>query len=366
MFLRKKKALKKTVTVPIEKQKKPKEEFKKTQQAELQALNISRRDIRKIIKRKDKVKGGAKDIKYTVYEQSAFGKLANTFFENLSLYLTKKIPSFYPQLKNSLKRAGIPIMSSTYVSIILFSSTLAFIGILIGAFIALSMTSGFTLQNIAVSFVKAIGLAVVAFIVTALITYIYPNIVISSRKKAIKNDLPFLIIHMAAVAGSGAQPISLFNLVLDSGEYKGLEKEIKKIVNYVNLFGYDLTSALRAVAKTTPSVEFRELLTGIVSTLETGGDLKLYLNSKAEDALTTYKLDRKRYVESLQTYSDIYTSVLIAAPLLFIVTLAIINLLGGKVGPFDAKTLAMFGTFAAIPFLNIGFFIFLNLVQPGE
>ena len=45
---------------------------------------------------------------------------------------------------------------------------------------------------------------------------------------------------MAAVAGSGAQPIAMFNLVLSSEEYKGIRDEIKKIVNYVNLFGYDI------------------------------------------------------------------------------------------------------------------------------
>ena len=129
-----------------------------------------------------------------------------------------------------------------------------------------------------------------------------------------------------------------------------MEREIRKIVNYVNLFGYDLTTALRSVAVTTPSAKFRELLVGIVSTLESGGDLKDYLKSKADDALTSYRLDRKKYVETLATYSDIYTRVLIAAPLLFIVTLAIINMIGGSVLGFDASTLAFLGTFFVIPF----------------
>ncbi len=121
---------------------------------------------------------------------------------------------------------------------------------------------------------------------------------------------------------------------------------------------------MRNVALTTPSKRFRELLTGIVATLETGGDLKNYLNSKADDALTTYRLEREKYVESLATYSDVYTSVLIAAPLLFIVTLAIINLIGGKVLGFDASTLAFIGTFFIIPFLNVAFLLFLNFIQP--
>jgi flagellar protein FlaJ len=156
----------------------------------------------------------------------------------------------------------------------------------------------------------------------------------------------------------------MFNLVLSAGEYKGLEGEIRKIVNYVNLFGYSLTTALRAVAETTPSRDFRELLTGIVATVETGGDLKGYLKGKAQDSLNTYKVERKKYVSVLSTYSDIYTGVFIAAPLLFLVTLAIINVIGGQLGSLDVKTLSMIGVFGIIPFLNLAYMVFLSMVQP--
>ena len=192
----------------------------------------------------------------------------------------------------------------------------------------------------------------------------YPSTVVSSRRKKIKDDLPFMIIHMAAVAGSGAQPIVMFNLVLSSGEYKGIESEVKKIVNYVNLFGYDLSTALKTVAITTPLKEFSELLNGIVATIEGGGNLKSYLKEKVNDAMLTYKLERKKYVEMLSTYSDIYTGVLIAAPLLFMVTLAIINSLGGKIGGLTVQTLSVLGTYVVIPFLNVAFILFLNIVQP--
>ncbi|MEK6813105.1 MAG: hypothetical protein AABX86_03260, partial [Nanoarchaeota archaeon] len=95
-----------------------------------------------------------------------------------------------------------------------------------------------------------------------------------------------------------------------------------------------------------------------------GGDLKYYLKGKADDAFTNYKLERRRYVESLSTYSDVYIGVLLAAPLLFIVTLTIINLLGGTIGGFSVKTISFFGTFIGMPLLNIAFLLFLNLIQP--
>ena len=188
--------------------------------------------------------------------------------------------------------------------------------------------------------------------------------VVGSRNRMIKNDLPFVIIHMAAVAGSGAKPLSMFKLIASSGEYRGLEAEIKKILNYVNLFGYNISTALKTVATTTPSPRFRDLLTGMVATIESGGSLKSYLNSMAQDAMHTYSLERKKYVEVLSTYSDIYTGILIAAPLLFIVTLAIINLLGGDIAGVSVKVIALLGTYLVIPLLNIFFLLFLNITQP--
>ena len=146
---------------------------------------------------------------------------------------------------------------------------------------------------------------------------------------------------------------------------KATQKEIKKILNYINLFGYDLTTALKNVANTTASPELKELLYGMVSTIETGGDLRGYLKEKAEDALNLYRLDRKKQIEALATYSEVYTSLLIAAPLLLLVTLAIINSIGGNIGGFEVKTLAWIGVAVALPLINIGFMFFISMSQKG-
>jgi flagellar protein FlaJ len=171
---------------------------------------------------------------------------------------------------------------------------------------------------------------------------------------------------MSAVAGSGTPPINIFKLILESEDYKELGGEIKEILNYVNLFGYNLSTALRSVAAVTPSPRFKELLNGMVSTVETGGNLKNFLNQKAEESLNTYRLERKKYVETLSTYSDVYTGVLIAAPLLFVVTLAIINVIGGSIGGLSVDFLAKVGVFGVIPFMNVAFLLVLDVMQPKE
>ena len=194
--------------------------------------------------------------------------------------------------------------------------------------------------------------------------YYWPRVVIDGRRKDIKNELPFAIMHMASIAGSGAPLTTTFDTLLKSSEYKALSGEIKRIMNYVNLFGYNLSTALRSVAETTPSKDFKELLNGLRNTIETGGDLRLYLQNKADDTFINYKNDRKKYVETLATYSDIYTAVLIAAPLLFIIVLVLISLVGNKLGGLDIGFIEKLGIYFIVPAFNIAFIIFLNIVQP--
>src|SRR3989344_6577152 len=102
-----------------------------------------------------------------------------------------------------------------------------------------------------------------------------------------------------------------------------------------------------------------------IAIIETGGDLKDYLKEKAADTLNTYKLDRKKQVEALSTYSEVYTALLIASPLLLLITFAIINSIGGKIAGLPVTTAAWIGILVFLPMLNIGFMIFVSSSQKG-
>ena len=187
---------------------------------------------------------------------------------------------------------------------------------------------------------------------------------IQERRKTITANMPFAINHLAAVSASGVPPAKMLELISESQEYGEIAKEFKKIVDLMNIFGYDLLTAIRTISANTPSPAFKEILDGMVSTIETGGDLQSYLTEKAEEATLTYRLERQKYNESISTYSDIYTGLLIAAPLFFVSALAIINLLGGTVAGFGIEVIMAFGAYIAIPLLNVGFIIFLQMNQP--
>ena len=318
--------------------------------------NIDKTYIKDLVKKKKR--GEELEIPdYILYKTKRYGFISNFFMEKFTRYLVINYDNLFLSLYKSLKSSGIPILSKTYISMMLLSTLLSFILSSILFFLIFQSLS-------IISIINSLLLGIIFSSSILVFFYYYPSIVSNNRRRKIKNDLPFVIVHMSAIAGSGANPISMFNLILTSGEFKGVEGEIKKIVNYVNLFGYNLSTSLKLVSTTTPSKEFREFLNGLVTNIETGGDLGQYLNAKASDAITTYKLDRKKYVDTLSTYSDVYTGVLIAAPLLFFATLAIIQVLGGEIFGITAKTIAVIGTFIVIPVMNIVYLLFINIIQP--
>ncbi|MBI2507329.1 type II secretion system F family protein [Candidatus Woesearchaeota archaeon] len=295
-------------------------------------------------------------IKYSAYSYNFLGKYSNLTFDSFSKKLARMYPEYFESLYKNLRQANIRVFSNTYINLgIMMSCVLSVLTFLFGFIIF-----GFGIFDV----FKSMMLAVLFFFILLFIFYYYPKVIVDSRRREIKNDLPFAIIHMAAVAGSGAKLVDIFGMLLQSKEYKALSGEIKRIMNYVNLFGYNLTTALKSVAETTPSDSFKELLNGMISSIESGGNIKSFLKSKSEDTLIRYRLERKKYVETLSTYTDIYTAILIAAPLLFVIVLVLISIVGSNLGGLEIGFIEKLGTFVVVPAMNIGFIVFMNIVQP--
>ena len=288
------------------------------------------------------------------------GVIANITVKRISLSLIENFPEIFENLYNALKASNIKILSNTYVNIMILVSLVMTATVGFFMFI-LSIALNYALYQI---FLRTIIFAVLGGGLTAGVFYVYPFIKIKDRRRNTVTNLPFAINHVASVSSSGVPPARMFELIAQEPEYGEVSIEIKKIVDLINVFGYDILTAMRSVASTTPSPVFKEFLEGMVSTIDTGCDLDSYLSQKAEEAQLHYQLERQKYNETVSTYSDIYTGVLIASPLFFIASLTMINLLGGTIGGIGVDVLLALGAYLAIPALNVLFIVFLQLSQP--
>ncbi len=295
-----------------------------------------------------------------VYQGSSVGLIANLTVRKISLFLVDAFPEFFGFLYNALRAANVKVLSNTYVNIMILS-TVFVAAVTFAILLPLFFIIGYPIYQII--FRTAIFSFIAGF-ACATVFYAYPFVKIKERRRNIMTNMPFGVNHMAAVATSGVPPSAMFELISASREYGEIGIEVKKIVDFINIFGYDLLTAIRTVAATTPSQAFKEFLDGMVSTIETGGDLDSYLRQEADQAALTYNLERQRYNETVSTYSDIYTGLLIAAPLFFVAAMALVNLLGGTLGGIGVDVVMAVGAYVVIPLLNIAFLVFLQVTQP--
>ncbi|OYT42465.1 MAG: hypothetical protein B6U88_03285 [Candidatus Aenigmarchaeota archaeon ex4484_56] len=191
----------------------------------------------------------------------------------------------------------------------------------------------------------------------------YPTQRVAHRKKDIETNLPFAIAHMGSVAASGIPPSVIFKMLAKFKEYGVLADEFGKIVRNMETFGMDPMSAIREVSKRTPSEKFRQLLLGFVSTIEGGGDLKLYLKNAGEQALFTWRIKRQKYIQQLSAYAEFYTGILIAAPLFIIALFSVMNMIQPQLGGFEILDLMKMSIYLLVPIVNVGFVIFLEITQ---
>jgi hypothetical protein len=332
--------------------------------------NISRSNLS--INKLKKKYSGEKSDSINLGKASYYAKLSNHFFRNTSNNLVSK--GYFDELNKNLRRMNSQFVVGTYVSMILLSGLITFlcsiILYIILLFFDLSLTFPFLInypatQTILTRAVNYIWVMIVFPVLIALIIYIYPSSESKNLGKKIDQELPFVAIHMSAIATSGVEPLSIFKIILRTDEYKYSSIEFRKLLNLINFHGKDFISALKETSRTCPSIKMKVLLDGLSTTVTSGGNLHEYLDKHAESLLFDYKLEREKYTKTSETFMDIYISIVIAAPMIFLILFVIMGSTGSLTNYIGVSvdTLSIL-IIVGIVFINIAFLVFLRLKQP--
>jgi flagellar protein FlaJ len=282
----------------------------------------------------------------------SYARISNKLFKNIADDFIKK--GYFEEVKKDLRKIASPIIISSYISMGLFTAMLSWI-----IAILLAIGLGILFKNILLSVLIAILSPVLVFI----LFMFSPSSQRSSFEKSINNELPFLTIYMAAISTSGIEPSKIFSILGSSGDYPATRREIKKLTNYINFYGYDLVSALRMVSKSSPSERFAQLLDGLATAITSGGELTNFLNKHADTLLFDYRLEREKYTRVAETFMNIYISVVIAAPMILMILFILMSVSGFGGAFLTAGNLGMM-TMLLVAMLNLGFIVFLNAKQP--
>jgi len=287
------------------------------------------------------------------------------FYKRLSVRLFGKLADktlgYFKELKTSLISSYMQVLLKTWVSMMFFTSVITFV-VSLAALLVLSIV--FPLEGML--FISLIGFVPIGAACAAFaVMYMYPVQKRKAVKKSIDLNLPFALAHMNAIASSGIPPEFMFELLTDLDEYGEVANQAQLVVRNIKTLGMSSISAINDVASKTPSDEFRDVLTGISTTIEKGGNLTTYVRHMSDMALFDYKIRREKYLKTLSTYADIYTALLVAAPLMMLAILGIMGIIGGTVLGLTVEEMILFMTWAVLPIINIIFLVFLHVTHPG-
>jgi len=319
---------------------------------------------RETFKRIEKARSKKKVVKKKEEGVNSFVKFANRLFGDFSKKLVDD--KTFDTLERDLIKASMKFTAPEYLSTILLST-------IVSIFVAVFVMLFFLFFNIGpdlpiitrtseefgTRLLKVFWLIFVMPIGTLLLMFFYPSIEKNSLGNRMDQEMPFATIHMSAISGSMINPTKIFEILITTKEYPGLSKQFTKLINEINIYGYDIVSALRNAASNSPSKKLSELYNGLATTINSGGDLPEFFEKRSEGLLFEYGLEKEKMTKSAETFMDIYISVVIAAPMILMILLMMMKISGLGISlSTQMITLIMI---IAVTVINIVFLSFLEV-----
>ncbi|OGJ16729.1 hypothetical protein A3K74_00745 [Candidatus Pacearchaeota archaeon RBG_13_33_26] len=319
------------------------------------------REILKRLKKKRERIVEKKEKKPNQYIQ-----LANNLFSDFTKSLIKERKLV--TLERDLIRSNLGYTPATYISVLILTTILAaaasFVIFVFLLFFSISPTFPIITRaadGFGIRLLKTFWILFVIPAGTFLFMYLYPSLEKKSIENKINQELPFATIHMAAISGSMIEPTKIFSIISSTKEYPNLEREFNKLLNEINIYGYDLVTALKDLAINSPSQKLGELFNGLATTITSGGDLYEFFDKRSNSMLFEYRLDKEKRTKTAETFMDIYISVVIAAPMILMLLLMMMKISGFGVSLSTSMiTLLVVG---GVSLINTAFMIFLQLKQ---
>tara|TARA_Y100000310_G_scaffold24394_1_gene23445 strand:- start:14699 stop:16021 length:1323 start_codon:yes stop_codon:yes gene_type:complete len=300
---------------------------------------------------------------------SKYVSTATKIFSNFSDFLINK--GMFKDLSKNLVKTNLELLPKSYVSVIFFTTLLSLIaGIFIFLFFLFfnfqAILPFITMVNepFSIRFLKVFWILFAIPIASFLFIYFYPSLEKSSLEGKINQELPFATINMAAISGSMINPTKIFSIIALTKEYPNIEKEFIKVINGVNVLGYDLITILKNRALNSPSKKLADLFNGLATTIKSGGDLSKFFDARAKSLLFEYHLEKEKSTRAAETFMDIYISVVIATPMILMLLLIMMQISG--LGISLSTSMITLMMILGVSIINIIFLTFLHLKQSNE
>ncbi|NPA86911.1 MAG: hypothetical protein GXO00_02795 [Candidatus Diapherotrites archaeon] len=267
----------------------------------------------------------------------------------------------FKPLAEELKKARLPFTVEEYVSLTILFSIVLFVL----SFAAFFLLTGF--YDLPLRFLISLVGAAGVTVLFAINFLNYPRLKAISRGSEIDAVLPFALMHMATLAGSGIPPHHIFRIMGKIDKYGEIARECRIIYRDVAILGKDIFSALSEAAKASPSRLWTEILWGISSTLRSGGSLRDYLYAKSRELQMLLERKERESVETMNLLTEIYLILFVLAPILGAIMLILMSMMaGGSVAGLSPLTLFGLLVYVITPAMGLIFLLIADNAKPRE
>jgi len=278
------------------------------------------------------------------------------FLETLEAWSFRLFGRFAPsflkhviEFKDYLERAKIKIYPETYVSLMFFIAALTL-----------------PVPIISIMILYLYGFIPMVFLVPFPIYVMIGFMLIpisraGERASNLEREMPFTASYISVMASGGIAPYTSFKRLADVELMPAMRAEAREIVKDVEIFGIDPLTAIENAAKKNPLDVFKDFLSGYASTVIIGGDIRHFLERKAEDIFKTRALRVKAAAERLGMLLETFIIVMVLMSLCFYILFSVESIYSIGISTYSGIILY---TYLFTPMLSLVFIYLAHSMQP--
>ena len=265
------------------------------------------------------------------------------------------------KLKKDLETANLGIRDEAYLACALMTSIIsAFVGIfLVVLGILIPFFLGINLPSLLQFLIYSSPL-----LFPGIIHFYYmlkPSFRTRSRANKIELHMPYALNFIAAMSAAGITPSEIITSLSRQEIYGEVRNEALLMDRDMSILGKDIVSALRDAVERTPSKKFREFLQGTIITTTSGGSLKPYFMSKADQYMRENRQTQRKFSETLGAMAEAYVTAAVAGILMIMIIIPLMMMLSGS--GEQIPILYVF-VFLVIPLIHLGFAVTIKSMTP--
>jgi len=187
-----------------------------------------------------------------------------------------------------------------------------------------------------------------------------------ARADKLEKYLPYAASYTAAMSAANATPVKIFrSLAMNKEIYGDIAYDSAMVYRDISLLGMDLITAIKHAVDRAASPWVTEFFQGMVGTLSSGGNLKLYFLNRAEHYMRENRIRLAQFLETLAMFAETYIVVAVAMPLFLIVMLVIMFWVSGA-GSQISEGMVYGIVMGLLPLIHVAYSLFVWMMSQEQ